>query len=73
MHAEAGHGASWLDLNDINHGAFDRFIVVKALPKGGKKAGKLEIRVDLSIDIPSEEKEKYEIIKEKDMVLVPYK
>jgi hypothetical protein len=69
IHAEAGHGASWLTTDDIGHGAFDKFIVVKALPKEGK----LKIRVDLSIDIPSEEKEKYEIVTEKDMVLVPYK
>jgi hypothetical protein len=73
IHAEAGHGASWLDVDDIGHGAFDKFIVVKALPKVGKKAGKLEIRVDLSIDIPNEEKEKYEIIRDKDMLILPYK
>ncbi len=69
IHAEAGHGASWLTTNDISHGAFDKFIVVKAAPKEGK----LKIRANLSIDIPSEEKERYEIITEKDMILVPYK
>lgn len=69
VQAEAGHGASWLAIKDIHEGAFDKFLVITALPKNGR----FQIRVELSIDIPMEGQDKHVIIEEKDMLLVPNK
>jgi hypothetical protein len=69
VQAEAGHGASWLAIKDIKEGAFDKFLVIKALTKKER----LKIRAELSINIPMEEQEKHVTLEEKDMLLVPYK
>jgi hypothetical protein len=69
VQAEAGHGASWLAIKDINEGAFDKFLVIKAITKNGR----LKIRAEFSINIPTGGQEKHVIIEEKDMLLVPYR
>jgi hypothetical protein len=69
VQAEAGHGVSWLAILDIREGAFDKFLIIKALPKNGS----LQIRAELSIAIPGEKQEKQVIIEEKDLLLIPYK
>ncbi len=69
IEASAGHGASWLTLDDVLKGAFDKFITIEK----DKEGGKLQIQADISIDIPSEEKEQHIRIEEKDMIIIPKK
>jgi hypothetical protein len=75
VHAEAGHGASWLTMDEVNGGVFENFLVLKAFSLKGPPLlkGPLRIRVDLSIDVPAAEREEYVTINDKDMLLTPQK
>ena len=66
--ASAGHGASWLTIDDVRQGALNDIMIIEE----DKEGGKLKIAADISIDIPSEEEEKHILIEEKDMLIRPY-
>jgi len=66
--ASAGHGASWLTIENVIQGAFDKFLIIEA----DKEGCKLQIVIDISIDIPSDEEEKHIRIETKDLKIAPY-
>lgn len=69
LEAEAGHGASWLTVEDVKEGAFEGFLVIEALPE---RSGELKIKADFSVDVPMKEHKEHFTIEEKDMAVVPH-
>ena len=68
--AEAGHGASWLTLEEVVAGAFHNFLVIEAELRSDSSTPP-DLEAVFAIDIPEEEEAKLVTVKSSDMVFPP--
>jgi hypothetical protein len=69
--AYAGHGVSWLTVDDIKNkeGLFEKFLVIETV----KGEGKFDIKAYFEIDVPMEDKTEHIVLEKKDMVITALK